>query len=270
MHNQQHIKSAISVLIPSFNGIALLQKHLPSVIEQLVEGDEIVIIDDGSSDGTQDYIKQKLRHAQVHVHRINENVRFARAVNNGVAVAKNNFIFLCNNDVQLAEDCLNTVRSYTQDETVFAVGCLEYEEQPGGEKSGKNKLWFSRGLFQHSKANDFSSGETAWASGGSALFSKLKWNKLGGFDEHFAPAYWEDVDLSFRARKRGWKVLFDEKAIVLHKHETTNASVFGKLALDETSWQHGQYFTWKHASIVQKLAFIMWWPYWFVLRMSTS
>lgn len=259
-------KSAISILIPSFNGVELLRKHLPSILAQLQQGDEVIVIDDGSTDGTQEFVEKIIRHQQVRAHRIEENVRFARAVNEGVSVAQHDFIFLCNNDVELQKDCLQVLRPYTEADSLFAVGCLEFEEKFGGEKSGKNKLWFARGLYQHSKADNFFSGETAWASGGSALFSKKKWEQLGGFDERFAPAYWEDVDLSFRACKQGWKVLFEEKAVVLHKHETTNASVFSKEQLEQSSWQHGQYFTWKHATLMQKVAFIIWWPYWFVLR----
>ncbi len=263
-------KTTISILIPSFNGAELLRKHLPSILTQLQQDDEVIVIDDGSTDGTEEFIEKTIRHQQVRVHRIEENVRFARAVNTGVSAAQNDFIFLCNNDVELQQNCLEVLRSYMKDDSIFAVGCLEFAEHVGGEKSGKNKLWFARGLYQHSKADNFSSGETAWASGGSALFSKQKWEQLGGFDEYFAPAYWEDVDLSFRARKQGWKVLFEERAIVFHKHETTNASVFSKEQLESSSWQHGQYFTWKHATVSQKIAFMIWWPYWFVLRKIAS
>lgn len=260
-------KVGISIIIPSFNGRKLLEENLPSILKQLMAGDEVIIVDDGGSDTTDIYV-DKLNHSQVRLVRIEKNIRFAKASNQGVEFAKNKFVFLCNNDVQLQNDCLTALRIHAEDEDLFAVGCLEYEDHLGGDKSGKNKLWFARGLFQHSKADDFKSGETAWASGGSALFCKEKWLKIGGFDEKFAPAYWEDVDLSFRARKKGWKVLFDEKAVVIHKHETTNASIFSKKELDSISWEHGLYFTWKNSNLTQKIAFVIWWPYWWVKRMQ--
>ena len=260
---------ALSVIIPSFNGRHLLEKYLSSILQQLLPEDEVIVVDDGGSDSTVEYIED-LNHPQISLHRIEKNVRFARAANQGVELAKNDFIFLCNNDVELQENCLNVLRGYTNDNDVFAVGCLEYEDHLEGEKSGKNKLWFARGLFQHSKADNFNSGETVWASGGSALFSKQKWQELGGFDEKFTPAYWEDVDLSFRARAKGWRVLLDEKAVVIHKHETTNASIFSKKELDEISWKHGEYFTWKNSNFAQKLAFLFWWSYWWVKRIKNS
>src|SRR5690606_24971349 len=135
---------------------------------------------------------------------------------------------------------------------------------------GKNVLWFEKGLFQHSKANNFESGETAWASGGSALFSIKKWLVLGGFDDLFYPAYWEDVDLSYRARQNGWKVLFNANAVVYHKHETTNTTVFGNKMIENISWSNSFKFAWKHSNILQKLQFMVWYPYWQLQRLRAS
>ncbi|NCN50954.1 MAG: hypothetical protein COU67_00800 [Candidatus Pacebacteria bacterium CG10_big_fil_rev_8_21_14_0_10_44_54] len=266
-----HDKSkAISVIIPSYNGRTLLEKNISTILNQLESYDEVIVVDDGSQDDTQAYIVERLGHPQVRVYSIASNARFARAANHGVEAANNAYIFLCNNDVRLQEHCLTRLRSHIGVDNLFAVGCLEYEDHIGGKKSGKNKLWFSRGLYQHSAADTFESGPTAWASGGSALFDRQKWLQLGGFDEKFSPAYWEDVDLSFRAHQRGWLVLFDADAVVLHKHETTNAAIFGKQHLETISWKHGQYFTWKHASLFRKLLFLVWWPYWFLRRSLTQ
>jgi len=150
-------------------------------------------------------------------------------------------------------------------ETVFAVGCLELEqaESTSGRAvlGGKNRLWFERGLFVHARAQDYTSGPTTWVSGGSGLFDKAKWLELGGFDEQFYPAYWEDIDLSYRASQRGWKVLFEAKAVVHHTHETTNASVFSQRQTQLFSITNGLRFFWKHATLPQKLAHFCWLPY---------
>jgi GT2 family glycosyltransferase len=145
---------------------------------------------------------------------------------------------------------------------MFAVGCHEIEQNQGGISGGKNKLWFEKGIFMHARASDFSSGETAWASGGSALFDKAKWLYLGGFDPNFYPAYWEDVDLSYRAKKNNWLVWFESLAVVDHNHESTNSAVFNKTELNAVSWKNGIYFTKKHANFWQKLQFKFWQPYW--------
>lgn len=121
-------------------------------------------------------------------------------------------------------------------------------------------------MFIHSRAEDLRSGPTAWVSGGSGVFDKKKWLEIGGFDRLFYPAYWEDIDLSFQARKRGWKVLFEEKAVVDHNHETTNASVFGQRKMEQMSWRNANKFVWKNGDFWQKFAHILWKPYWWIVR----
>jgi len=258
------LSTAITILIPSFNGLELLQKHLPSILKQVNPADEILIVDDASDDGTAGYIAAVANnsHCSIHLLQMGVTVRFAEAVNNGFLTAKHDFVFLCNNDVSLLPDCLNILRSHVHNKNLFAVGCLEYDTTTSGSKSGKNKLWFSRGIFSHNKADSFSAGETAWVSGGSGLFNKEKWRQLHGFDTQFAPAYWEDVDISFRARKHGWSVLFDPKAQVLHQHETTHNTVFTTEKMQKMSWEHSLYFAWKHASFWQRIQFLFWQPYW--------
>ena len=199
-----------------------------------------------------------------------ENFRFAATANIGVALATHPRVRLINNDVSPAVDVLSALEPHFEDERVFAVGCLEYETHDGNTKSGKNRLWFEKGLFQHSKHEDFTFGHTAWASGGSAMFDRKKWLELGGFDQLFYPAYWEDIDLSSRAQKRGWQVLFDPQAVVYHHHETTNTSVFGHKNLLEMSWKNADVFTWRHANILQKLQYLFWKPYWMYQRRKVA
>ncbi len=190
------------------------------------------------------------------------NLRFGATANLGVAMAGSNKIFLLNSDVKTTRDVVDQLLTNFSDNTVFAVGCLEYERTKSGDKSGKNKLWFSQGLFKHGKAENFKSGDTAWASGGSGMFDRSKWLEIGGFDKLFYPAYWEDIDLSFRALKQGWKVLFDEKAVVYHIHETTNIDEFGKDKINVMSWNNGLKFAVKNGNWWQSIMIWLWSPYW--------
>ncbi|HQM16162.1 MAG TPA: hypothetical protein PLM16_03090, partial [Candidatus Woesebacteria bacterium] len=153
---------------------------------------------------------------------------------------------------------------------LFAVGCHEYEPTDSNEvvEGGKNILWFEKGLFQHSRAKEFSSGETAWASGGSAMFDRDKWMQLGGFSEKYYPAYWEDLDLSMRAKQKGWAVWFCERARVTHQHESTNQTTFGADKLTQLSWKHADHFTKKFAQGKQKFDFYLFRPYWWWQRLK--
>jgi GT2 family glycosyltransferase len=288
--------NSITCIIPTYNGVHLLQKYLPSVFAALETGDEVIICDDASTDLTAQWLTQefslekqestilkssatvlfgltKNHSKQISIKLVinHTNMRFGKTVNAGVELCHNPYFFLVNNDVRLEPDAIKVLRHQVlEDDNIFAIGCLEYEDNKTGQKSGKNTLWFEKGLYQHARASNFESGETAWASGGSALFSADKWKKLGGFDPAFFPAYWEDIDISLRARKNGWKVLFNKDAVVYHKHESTNAATFGTKKLTDISWNHAKIFTWKHSNIFQKIQYLVWSFYWYIQRVRHS
>jgi len=279
----------ISVVIPSYKGVHLYQKNLQAVLNCMRNQDELIVVDDASGkdddtvawfekkfkikkqidtpvEETDFYVgeyseaKKKLRIVLLVNHK---NQRFGASSNRGFATSQNELVFLINNDVAPHRDCLKYLIPHFDNENVFAVGCLEHETHLN-EIGGRNKLWFERGMFLHSRYKDLSAGETAWASGGSAMFRKSIFEKIGGFDKLYYPAYWEDIDLSFQARKRGFSVLFEPKAQVDHNHETTNKSVFGEQKINEMSWKNAKKFTWKNSDIWQKISFLLWQPYWLI------
>lgn len=290
----------VSAVIPNYNGTSLLKKYLPDVLRCLDNGDELIIVDDDSTDESVKFLvrqyklklgkkftvstkvskeyfpqvrslKYKLYSNKIIVGKnkidfiliaLSVNMRFAAATNAGVLFASNDFILLLNNDVKPSKNVRNQLIQHFSDPLVFGVGCLEYENDGGGEKSGKNKLWFEKGMFMHSKADDMLTGETAWTSGGSSMFDKQKWLYLNGFDQLFYPAYWEDLDLCYRARKKGWRCLFDEKAVVYHRHESTNNDIFGEQKITQMSWKNLEKFVKKHANYWQLFQYYIFKPYW--------
>jgi GT2 family glycosyltransferase len=259
--------SAVSVIIPNYNGQSLLKKNLPLVVKVMRAGDELIVVDDASTDASVEWLNKEFQtKAKISIKIIqNEvNLRFAASVNKGVAAASSPHVFILNSDVIPHTGVIEQLLKHFENPQVFAVGCSEQEES--GQKGGKNQLFFRRGLFAHQRATEFSTGPTAWVSGGSGMFDRKKWLELGGFDVAFSPAYWEDVDLSMRARKRGWIILFDAEALVDHRHETTNSSVFGERKIAAMSWKNGLYFTRKHANWWQKVQYWLWKPYWWWRR----
>jgi GT2 family glycosyltransferase len=283
---------AVSAVIPNYNGQHLLAKNLPAVLACLEDGDELLIIDDCSSDESVRWLTQtykldlnpelstelfrvfthpklRLKGKKIDLKLVinQENLRFAASCNRAVSQAQHNLIFLINNDVSPQVQVLSHLVPYFTDETVFAVGCLEKERRGDSiQLGGKNRLWFERGIFMHSRATNFKSGRTGWVSGGSGMFDRSKWLELDGFDKAFYPAYWEDVDLSFRAKQKGWKVLFEAKAVVNHNHESTNSDVFGQQKIMDMSWKNARTFTLKNATPAQRLQFWLWQPYWWWAR----
>ncbi len=261
----------VSVVIPNYNGSQLLSKHLPAVIKALRQNDEIIIVDDSSQDNSVQWLKEVfIPSTKVPIKLLvnDHNLRFGATVNRGVAAAQYGLVLLLNNDVSPKPDLLKHLLPHFSHPEVFAVGCLEIEDEAERKHSGKNKLWFERGLFFHSRSDDLEAGETAWAVGGSAMFDREKWLELGGFDSAYYPAYWEDIDLSYRAKQRGWSVLFEPNAQVYHRHETTNQDIFGQEKIKQISWRNAQRFLWKNGTLVQKLLWILWQPYWWWQRLK--
>lgn len=274
----------VSIVIPSYKGVHLYEKNLQAVLDCMRDGDELIVVDDASgpeddtiawfekkfqikkqqfNDFAADYYLGKYKNLSIVLLVNQTNQRFGASSNRGFAVAQNELVFLINNDVAPYKDCLQHLVPHFDNPQVFAVGCLEHETHLG-EIGGRNKLWFERGMFLHSRYKDMSVGETAWASGGSAMFRKSIFQEIGGFDKLYYPAYWEDIDLSFQARKKGYLVLFEPKAQVDHNHETTNKSVFGEKKMRDMSWRNAKKFTWKNANFWQKISFLLWQPYWLI------
>lgn len=228
-------KNSYSILIPSYNGLALLKKHLPAVVKLSPKADAILIVDDGSTDGTAEFLKNKYPNIKVIHNRL--NLGFTKSVNAGVESLESDYIVLLNNDVEPIAGYLDKVFNLFTDE-VFAVNFNE---------SGSSwPLVFWRGKLQYQQAEDKSRLHyTAWASGGSAVFRRDLWEKLGGFDPVFSPGYWEDIDLGWRAWKAGYKIIFDPDSKIIHEHESS-FSLINRDYLNLIKQRNELIFNWKN------------------------
>jgi len=207
-------KHTIDIIIPSFNGKYLLEKHLPEVIKNSDYLHKIIIIDNGSDDGTVEWLKKN--YPEIIIVRNETNLGFTKSINQGIAVSEAEFLVLLNNDVHPVRGYLKNIIRYFEDEKVFAVSFNEDSSSWPLVSWENGKLQFTRG--KDKKTPRYS----AWASGGSAIFKRSIWNNLGGFKEIYAPYYWEDIDIGYRAWKMGYKVIWDNESIVFHEHESTS------------------------------------------------
>lgn len=210
------MEEKISVVIPNFNGYEILPKTLPKVIEAFPES-EVIIVDDASTDQSTELIEKKFK--KVKLIKQKKNMGFSRTVNKGVKAAKGRYVVLLNSDVSPKNLPLGKLVSYFGDSKTFAVGFMDISHEDGKTiKRGRGTAVFKKGFLNHFAAKP-QKGKTFWVSGGSGIFDKGKFLELGGFDPIYAPFYWEDVDLSYRAIKQGYKCFFEPEAIVDHFHE---------------------------------------------------
>lgn len=215
-------KIGFSVVIPNYNGEELLKKNLPAVIEagkrtkNLIR--EVIVVDDFSEDASVETVKKEFPEVKLIKH--TKNRGFSAAVNTGARTASSAFLVLLNTDVKPSSDFLEPVGEHFKNENVFAVS---FHEKGYGWAKGD----FKKGFIVHQAGNeDTQTHPSFWASGGSAAFRRNMWMELKGMDgELYAPFYWEDVDLSYRAQKRGWLVLWEPESRVEHDHEATTGKV---------------------------------------------
>ncbi len=262
------MEEKISVIIPNYNGRHLLAKNLPAVIKNC-KNCEIIVVDDASTDQSVQYLKKNFR--KIKIIQFSQNRGFAAAVNEGVKTASGSLVVLLNSDVLPKENFLKDSLKYFKDQKMFAVGFADMSPEDGKVViRGKGGASFTKGFVSHFKLPS-NSGETLWVSGGSGIFDKKKFLELNGFDEVFAPFYWEDIDLSLRAWRSGYKCFFELKSKVDHFHQEgaikTSKSLF---LVKAVSYRNQFLFVWKNIAdpfwIIQHL---LWLPYHFLKALAS-
>lgn len=224
MEQGTEIRHTLSVVIPSYNGKALLEKYLPITIavcekSRSVGDYEIIVADDASTDGTAAFLASHF--PTVNTVTAEENGGFARNVNRGLHVAKYEWVLLLNNDMQLLDDTLDLMFGLCQP-NIFGVSCAICQPDDGSVQEGQKYITVGSHRIHYSdNLTATRPGNTMYLCGGLALIDKAKLDSLGGFDEVYSPFYFEDTDLSLRAWQRGWRCLYTPLARGLHQHSAT-------------------------------------------------
>jgi GT2 family glycosyltransferase/glycosyltransferase involved in cell wall biosynthesis len=237
-----------TIQILNYQGRELLERNLPSVIAAAPAPHEILVVDNGSSDGSVEMLREKF--PQVKVVALERNYFFSRGNNAGVPHARHDIVVLLNNDMRVEPDFLAPLLAPFEDDDVFAVSSQIFFT-PGAknrEETGLTRARFSDGAFEYSHdpvpADPPAAIPILWGSGGSSAFDKRKWEALGGLDVMFDPFYFEDLDLSLRAWRRGWKVLLAPESKVWHEHRATTRRVFGEDFVNETFRRNSYLLQW--------------------------
>lgn len=248
-----------SIIIPNWNGLNLLKSNFPFVIKASREN-QVIIVDDASTDGSVDYIRSHFPHVSVISKARHEG--FSSTVNLGVMHAQGDIVLLLNTDIRPHDDILKYLLPHFSDKKVFAVGCMDKSIEGGNiVLRGRGVAQWKQGFYIHARG-DVDKPNTAWVSGGSGAFRKNLWNQLGGMDPVYNPFYWEDIDLSYRARKAGYKIIFESHALVEHMHEegVIKQNVPKNVVL-YTSYRNQFIFIWKNCTDAKIImSHIFWTP----------
>ncbi len=235
MKGHAPLRTGTSIVIPSRDGRALLEEMLPPLLSQLTAG-EVIVSDNGSTDGTAGWLKHD--YPAVRVIQTAAPLSFARAANAGVAAAQFNRILLLNNDMIVKPGFLRALDSAFEriPDLFCATAQIFFPAGVRREETGKavwrqaSPLDFPLRCDEPIPGEDFT--WVLYGSGGCSLFDTAKLHSLGGVSEVFEPAYVEDLDLGYRAWKRGWPSVFCAEAEVEHRHRATTSRYYTPRELD--------------------------------------
>lgn len=215
----------ITVVVPNWNGTRFLDECFEALREQQYRDFEALLVDNGSTDGSVELIRE--RFPEVRVLELGANRGFAAAMNEGIRAAGTPYVAFLNNDTRADPRWLGEL-----------VACLE--RHPRAAAAASKLLIYSSGLVDgagdclgkdlfphprgHSEPDDERFAEEVevfGATGGASLWRAEALAEAGLFDEAFF-AYFEDVDLSFRARHAGWEFWYAPLSLVLHHRGGTS------------------------------------------------
>ena len=215
----------VSVIVVNWNRRELLRACLESLLKQTEPEFEIIVVDNGSGDGSVEMLEREFR--QVRLIRNRENRGFCAANNQGIEASKGEFIALLNNDAEAESGWLAALRSSLESRPEFGMaaskivvwenpavidkaGHLIY---PDGQNRGRGSGEQDRGQYDHLE-------ETLWPDGCAAMYRREMLTQIGGFDEDLF-AYADVAELGLRARIAGWRCVYVPSAVVRHHRGAT-------------------------------------------------
>jgi GT2 family glycosyltransferase len=215
----------VSVVIPNYNGAALLEKCLKGLAQQVYRDFEVILVDNGSSDNSIDLARKAC--PNLTLIELDRNLGFAAAVNKGIKSARGSLVALLNNDALPRTVWLRALVR-TMDEHPPEMGAVAskmlLEDDPLRiDDAGDRLSWTGSAekVGHRQPSSRFTERREVFsACAGATLYRKAFLEEVGYFDEKFF-AYLEDIDLGLRGRLCGYRYLFEPTAEVLHKGHGT-------------------------------------------------
>jgi hypothetical protein len=211
----------VAVLVINYNGKHFLKACLESLEKQTYKNYEVYIVDNASTDGSIEYVKQHFPWVKTIV--FSENLGFAKAYNEATRIVNADYAVFLNNDTKVDANWLSElVKGALEDESVVAVGSkILFYAQPGILQHAGAQLALTGGgidVGQYEKDDGkYDKRRLVGAVCGAAmLVRKDGFLKLGGFDDDFF-AYFEDTDFCWRVWLHGYKVIYVPTSVVYHK-----------------------------------------------------
>ena len=218
---------SFSIVILNWNGLTHLQECLQSVYETDYESKEIILVDNGSTDNSLEWVKEHF--SDISVVELGTNYFFAGGNNRAISHCKNDYLIFLNNDVKVDArwlDALNNCILSKPKSHIFQPKILSARQPTHFEYAGAAGGYIDRYGYPYCRGRIFNIVEEDtgqydenialdWASGAAMVIKKTLFKELGGFDEDFE-MHMEEIDLCWRARRNGHKISFCHSSVVYH------------------------------------------------------
>ena len=217
----------VTIVIPNWNGMKYIRQCLDSLQEQSVGQVPVIVVDNGSTDGSRECVRDE--YPWVQLISMDQNYGFCRAVNEGIKASQSKYVILLNNDIRADKEFVKALLLRAEkNEHLFSCQAkmlqmdrTDYIDNAGDQYCALG--WaYTRG--KDCPADMFTRAEQIFsACGGAVLYRKSVFEQIGMFDEaHFA--YLEDVDIGYRAQICGYENWYEPEAVVYHKGSAATGS----------------------------------------------
>lgn len=243
----------VTVVIPNYNGIAYLPDCLDALRRQRYSGFDTIVVDNGSTDGSQELLDKD--YPEVKVIRLPKNQGFCGAVNVGIRACKTPFVILLNNDTEADPGFVGgLLQAIQKDARRFSCSAkmVQFQDRDRIDDAGNyyTALGWAYAQGKGQPQRDYCRERKIFAScAGAAIYRRDILERLGCFDEmHFA--YLEDVDVGYRARIQGYVNVFAPKAVVCHVGSATTGSRYNSFKV-QYSARNNIYLIYKNMPFFQ-------------------
>ena len=242
------MKPEITLIITNWNGSNLLKECIPTVLEA-VRFDrhhcyEVMVIDDCSNDNSLGILADEF--PEVRTEQTPQNLGFQEANNYAVKLAESKIVMPMNNDIKLDPKALHYLAQHFDNKDIFAVSGKIFAFDQTTFLYGNRGGYFQKGHFHLYEKPPEDDSQTLFACGGAFMVNRQKYLDLGGFDSMYHPLYYEEIDLSYRALKRGWKVHYEPQSIAYHKVQATITRQEKLRRISLISARNNYLFVWKN------------------------
>jgi GT2 family glycosyltransferase len=214
--------NSVCLAILNYNGEKHLEHLLPTACaaaEKFLGTCALVVLDNQSTDDDVAWIEREFPSVETIVAPTND---FLFSYNCLAQERTEDVLVLLNNDLKVDCDFLAPLIRHFRSPDVFSVSARSYDWNGAAVTSGQARLEFKNGFYSwRFDTRQKKTCHTLFTSGGFMAVDRKKFVELGGFNRLFAPAYCEDVDLCFRAWRRGWRCIYEPESIVWHRHQAT-------------------------------------------------